>query len=346
MKPIALALSLVIVSCAPQPSSVQPAAQTTSVPSASPTPSLALQVPAERPTLKTWAIAPKDTDAEIGEWLDAHVVAFDPGVPPRGQLFLYLSVMLGTPADATLIVRQAAANGFHALGLSYPKLQDREICETNPDEGCYEKMRLEVIDGEDRTPLVTVTRANAIVNRLTKLLSHLAARFPADGWSAYLQGGAPRWAAIRVGGGSQGGSNVALIARDREVARVCLLEAPIDLIGAPGGARRLSPWIVPARSTPVDRYYGFRYVRSSSVNAAAFPLAWTAFGMDRFGLAVDTDTVKPPYGGSHHLTTNAVPIPDGRPNLEHRSMAVDRLTPKTASGQPVFAPVWQYACFS
>ncbi len=54
-----------------------------------------------------------------------------------------------------------------------------------------------------------------------------------------------------------------------------------------------------------------------------------------------------PYDGSHHLTTKADPaVNDGAANLIHRSMVIDAVTPKTASGAPLFAPVWQYACFS
>jgi hypothetical protein len=198
----------------------------------------------------------------------------------------------------------------------------------------------------DRTPLVSVTPANSILNRLVKLLAHLADWFPNDGWSDYLQDGAPRWSTIRLGGFSQGGGHAAMIARDNEVARVCMLEAPVDLIGPPGSERRLPPWIVPADTTPVDRYYGFHHARSSSPNAQAFPLAWATLELGHFGPAVDIDSAAPPYDGSHYLITNAEPIDDGGPNLTHRGVVADAVTPKTPSGQPLFSPVWQYACFS
>jgi hypothetical protein len=344
----AIALTLVIISCGGQPSAVQPSAPTSSVPSPSPTPSLVLQVPAERPTLKTYPIAPQDTDAAIEAPRDPHFIAFDSGAPSRGQLFLFLRGMAGVPADTSLIVRQAAANGFHAVGLAYPNVARLlDLCEKNADEQCFEKVRLETIDGQDRTPLLTITRPNSVINRLTKLIAHLATRFPSDGWSAYIDGEGPRWSKVRLGGQSEGGTHVALIARDHEVARLCMLESPVDLIGAAATAgRRVPPWIASARMTPVDRHYGVRHLRSSSVNAAAFAQAWTAFGMDRFGPAVATDTASPPYGGSHHLTTDAEPSNDGRPNLSHRSVAYDSAVAKTPSGQPVLAPAWQYACFS
>lgn len=353
MKPVVLALSLVIVSCGgPQPSSVQSPAQATAAPTVaptpSPTPSAVLQVPAERATLKTYAIAPQDTDAAIEAPRDAHFVAIDTDVPSRGQLFLFLRGMAGVPADVSAMVRQAAANGFHAIGLTYPNtVRLLALCEKDPDDACFEKVRLETIDGQDRTPLITITPPNSIQSRLTKLLTHLATRFPSDGWSAYVDGDGPRWSKIRLGGQSEGGTHVTLIARDREVARVCMLEAPVDLIGAASAsARRLPPWIVPAQMTPADRYYGLRHLRSSSPQAAAFAQAWAVLGLDRFGPAVATDAATPPYGGSHHLTTDAQPIDDKGANLSHRSVAYDRALARTPSGQPVLAPVWQYACFS
>lgn len=344
-----LAVIMVIAACGPggagtgaPPGTQAPAIAAT----APPTPGPVLEVPSERATLRTFAIAPKDTDAALAATAASHFVALDPAVPSRGQLFVFLGGLIVLPADTALIVRQAAANGFHAIALDYAReLNVPRLCEKDADETCYEKVRLEVFDGEDRTPLASVTRANGTFSRLSKLLAHLAATYPSDGWSAFLADGAPRWSAIRLGGQSEGGAHVAMMARDRVVARVCLLESPVDLITSADGQRRLAPWIKPG-ATPADRYYGFRHLRSSSPLAPAFPLAWTALGLDRFGAAVSVDGVRAPYGGSHHLTTDLEPVGDGGPNISHRSVVQDRVTPKTTEGRPAFAPVWQYACLS
>lgn len=345
-----LAFALIVASCGPGPGAGAVATPVASAhtPAPSSPPALVLDVPEERPTLRTIAVAPQDTDPAIGAPSDPHLVAFDPGATARRQLFVFLGGQGAAPALASLIVRQAASNGFHAVGLSYPNSATREVCETNvADRDCYEKARLETIDGEDRGAAVTIAPASSIQNRLAKLLAYLAARTPAEGWSAYLDGPAVKWSLLRLAGVSEGGSYVALLARDREVARLCMLESPVDLIGAPTAPQRTLPgWIAAAKATPVDRYYGLRHVRSSSPQAAAFPMAWTAFGMDRFGPAVDVDSVRPPYDGSRHLTTALKPVDDGRPNLEHRAIAGDRVTPRTPDGKPVLAPAWQYACMS
>lgn len=317
--------------------------------SPSPTPpSLILDVPTERATLKTTTVPPQETDPAIDTLPEPHLVAIDPLVTSRKQLFLFLGGQNYAPAtNLNFIVRQAAANGFHAIGLSYPRTVNVTArCQSDPDEGCFGKVRSEIIDGTDRAPQVTITRANSIENRLVKLLSYLGSRFPDEGWSAYLTDGMPKWSMIRLGGHSEGGTHVALMANQHEVVRLCLLEAPVDLIRAAGGQRRLPPWIEAARTTPVDRYYGFRHLRSDSPSAEARPQAWTTFGLDRLGQPVNTDDSKPPYSSTHHLTTNAEPIADGGPTLIHRSIVVDGATPKTPTGQPLFAPIWQYACFS
>lgn len=338
MKTVLLAVLLVASACAGLPAAT---------PTPSPTVRLALDVPIASGSLKTYAIAPVDTDSSITLKLEPHFVAFDPSAPRRGELFVFLTGMAPTPAQGTLIVRQAAANGFHAISLSYQKVNDRALCETNADDTCYEKLRLAMIDGGDRAPLFTIARQHSINSLLGKLLTHLATRFPADNWSTYVQDGAPKWSAIRLGGLSGGGSFAAMIGREKELARLCLFEAPIDLIGAPGADRRVPPWVMQPRATPADRTYGFRNAKTDNPNAVAFPLAWAAFGIDRLGAPADTDSLKSPYERSHHLTSSASPATnDGAANLVHRSIVIDAVTPKTAGGEPLFAPVWQYMCFS
>jgi hypothetical protein len=294
-------------------------------------------------------VVPQDTDPAIGAPNDPHLAVFDPAATrKRQQLFVFLGGAGAAPSLVSLMLRQAASNGFHAIGLSYPNAAMREICETRLTEpDCYENVRLETLDGVDRTPLVTVARPDSIQGRLAKLIAYLAERYPGDGWGTYLEAGTPKWSLLRLGGASEGGSYVALMARQHEVARLCMLESPIDLIGAPNAQQRTAPaWIAAAKATPVERYYGLRHVRSSSPQATGFVAAWSTFGMDRFGPPVDVDSTAPPYGGSHHLTTGLKPVDDGRPNLEHRAIAGDRTTPRTSDGKPALAPAWQYACMS
>ncbi|HZT05483.1 MAG TPA: hypothetical protein VFC51_00490 [Chloroflexota bacterium] len=304
-------------------------------------------VAAQTGSLRTEFVAPTQIDPASSAALAPHYVAFDPAAAPRGELFVFLQGFLATPADATLIVDEAATQGFHAIGLAYAKPANvPPLCQVNPDESCFESVRRAVIYG-DASPFAEVAPADSMVNQLGKLLASLAAQHPDEGWGAYLDDGAPEWSAIRLGGHSEGGTHATLIARDHDLARLCVFESPVDLVGPPNGLRHLAPWISARGATPADRIYGFRHVHTSSTSWPAFEGAWGLLGLDTFGPLVDVDTVAPPYNGSHHLTTDAAPaVSDDTPNLTHRSVVEDRLTPKTASGAPLFAPVWQYACLS
>src|SRR5712692_5601941 len=108
-----LLVTLLVTSACAESRTAAPSAATT--PSPSPTARLVLDVPAASPSLKTLSIAPADTDPTITLKLDPHFVAYDPAAPQRGQLFVFLTGMTPTPAQGTFIVRQAAANGFHAI---------------------------------------------------------------------------------------------------------------------------------------------------------------------------------------------------------------------------------------
>jgi hypothetical protein len=285
---------------------------------------------AQTTTAWTAFVVPRVVDPAASSDLLPHYVAFDPSATPRNELFVFLGGFLASPAETTLIVQQAAANGFHAVGLSYPKpAQSGPACQTNPDEGCFEAFRTSVIEGSAPDSPVSVSQADSILNQLAKLLTYLASQHPTEGWEAYLDSGAPRWSSIRLAGHSEGGTHAALIAREESVIRLCLFEAPLDLIGAVSARRHLAPWIQAGGATSAERIYGFRHVHTSSATWPSFEAGWALFGLSRFGPSVDVDGTQPPYGGSHLLTTDATPaVDDDTPNLPHRSLVEDRLTPK------------------
>src|SRR6185436_7988323 len=123
----------------------------------------------------------------------------------RHRLFIFLP---GTGVDPSLyqmVQTEAARLGYHVIGLMYPNANAiAAICLPLPDpETCYEGVRLQILTGSPQTGLVDVNRANSIENRLVKLLHYLALRYPREGWAQFLEGGAPIWSHIVVGGHSQ-----------------------------------------------------------------------------------------------------------------------------------------------
>jgi hypothetical protein len=109
---------------------------------------------------------------------------------------------------------------LHVVNLNYPNSQAvGTLCSgLNTDLDCYGKVRLEVIDGTDRTQLVNVNRSNSIENRLIMLLLYLHARSPGDGWGQYLSAdNTLNWPVFVVGGHSQGGGHAGLLGRYHRV---------------------------------------------------------------------------------------------------------------------------------
>lgn len=54
----------------------------------------------------------------------------------------------------------------------------------NPD--CPRDVRLEIIDGSDRTDLVEVDRPNSIENRLIMAIAYLQENEPSEEWGQFL----------------------------------------------------------------------------------------------------------------------------------------------------------------
>lgn len=287
------------------------------------------------PALNTYEIMPQATDRAIDNWLEPHYVALSKTAPPQKRLFLFFAGSNGRPDQQKLIVDLAAELGIHAINLRYPNSWTvASLCGASRDRDCHEQVRLEILDGVDRTAEISVNQANSIENRLVKLLRYLHGQHPDQGWLEYLEGDNPKWESIIVAGHSQGGGQAALIAKQHQVARVIMLGAPADYSRVHRG---LAPWLTKPSPTPVERYYGFVHTQDPAVQK--IKEAWKSLGMDAAGAIVNVDTEPPPYQGSQQLTTSANPAQAGK---YHGSVATDRTTPRLPDGQLLFADVWRY----
>ena len=200
---------------------------------------------------------------------------------------------------------------------------------------CYENTRLEIIDGIDRSPLVNITPANGIDNRLTKLLRYLARQFPEEGWDRFLLQDQPKWSQIAVSGHSQGGGNAAMIAKIRLVARVVLFSSVTDSI------HTAAPSWVATHVTPVQRYYAIAHDRDGFYGPIR--AAWDSLGLAVFGGPAMPEISSPPYDGTHMLVTDLVPRPNGFVGTNaHGSPSNDLNTPLNPDGKPVLADAWRY----
>jgi hypothetical protein len=274
-------------------------------------------------------VAPGATDSGIVDD-DSHYVHPPTANAPAGLLFVFFPGTGGAPLHNTYIVATAAAQGYHAVGLAYVNDNsiNLQICPGSGDPDCPELVRLEILDGTDRTPLVDVDRANSIENRLIKLLQYLDANHPGAGWGGFLDAtGQPRWELMAFAGHSQGAGHAAMVGKLHAVHRVALFSGTEP-----------APWTLQPLATPADRYYGL--VHELEDLYSGIVTSWSNLGLPGTPTRVDGDA--PPYGGSHRLQTQVTPASTtagGAPNY-HGSVVVDVATPLDGGGTPLLRDAW------
>jgi hypothetical protein len=284
-------------------------------------------------------VPPQATDPAINRALEPHLVWLDADQHRHSKGLLWVFLPAGAPGLHQSLTMEAARLGYHAISLTYlSAVSPGFTCNHLPVPDvearmrCYLAIRLQTLDGIKRSEFTDVDPPNGVYNRLTKLLQHMAARFPHEGWAQFLDDeDQPRWSRIAVAGFSQGGGNAALIGTLHRVARVVTFAAPGDGMG--GVAAR---WIAIGK-TPAERYYGLAHLRDFSFRQVR--AAWTALDLDQFGAPVMQETSRPPYGDTHMLVTDLTPI---RNNNFHGSVARDDFTPRLADGTPVLRDAWRY----
>ena len=207
-------------------------------------------------------VAPRSTDPAIDTDTEDHYVYFPAISLVRDELVVWFSGSCGQPRNQRRLLREAARNGYRVIGLNYANCPSvNSTCDPlQPGSpNCYEQVRLERIDGIDRSALVSVTPANGIENRLAKLLQYLDATYPAEGWGQYLSGGTVRWDLAIVAGHSQGGGMAAMLGTIHTVARVAMFSWKDTIT-----ALQPAPWLSNAKATPIDRWYGFSHQHSGA----------------------------------------------------------------------------------
>jgi hypothetical protein len=260
------------------------------------------------------AVAPDATDPEIRSGDPDHLwVAPDPTA--AGKLFVFFPGTGGPPIGYREIVKNAAAGGYHAVGLAYVNDDAvKNLCPPGSAPDCQEQVRLEIITGTDTSPVVDVDRPNSIENRLIKLLAHI-------GWDQYVDGdGELRWQDIAVAGHSQGGGHAGMLAKLHVVHRAVLF-----------AATEPAAWTQADHATADERYFGFVHV--DDPEGQFFLQSWGNLGIPGSPVSVDGD--QPPFGGSHRLETSDPPPTDNA----HGAPVVDPHTPFDGD-QPRYRDVW------
>ncbi len=293
-----------------------------------------------------WRLPVRATDACIDQRLDTHYVYRNRAVAAKGRLLLFLPGTGALPRDYRLILGEAAAQGYHALGLVYPnETAIGNLCNASlpTSLSCAGDARRERLEGVDASTLVSVDRANSIENRVIKALKLMQQLAPADGWGQYVSGDSIHWRNLSVAGHSQGAGFAVYIGKNRRVFRVGMFGGPADYVNA---LAQYPSWVTAAGSaTAPSSFYG---LASPADELALYPLVRGVWGHLGLGTASDTtnvDATPAPYANRRQLLTRATPRNPGLvvgPN--HNVMIVDVNTPFVTPvfGPATLAPVWAY----
>jgi hypothetical protein len=287
-------------------------------------------------------ISPESTDPAIKAWLDDHYACYEAGAGAHERLFLFLPGTTGRPDMYTMLGKEAALAGLHAINLSYTndKAVEWTYCRESDEDDCTGKVRLEQLEGSDYSREIVIDRADSIENRTIRLLQYLDEHFPEEDWDRYLtEEGDLFWERIVVSGHSQGGGHALMIGTHRKVARVAMF-AWVDFHGG-----ELAKWITPDTTTPLDRIYAIRHLEDRIDHTRQ---VWRTLDLYRFGPEVDVDKADPPYDNTHVLVssmdTSAVAAMDDRyaRYAGHMIIITDDHTPVDEEGRPLFADMWRY----
>jgi hypothetical protein len=294
--------------------------------------------PGDPPQLYEYKVLPSATNPAITTFNNEHLVYFDTRSAARNKLFIFLPGTTGTPGFYSLILKRAAALGYHSIGLMYPNGSEMYVASSaSPDNTQFGKCRQEIFDGTDQTTGVNVNSDNCIKNRLIKLLQYLNLQYPTQGWGQYLSGSDVAWIKCVVAGHSQGGGHAWYISKlalvDRSIA--------FSSIDWNSLLNRSAAWIAQAGVSPATRLYSFNHPQDEIFAYANVQQQLTDLTLT--GPAVNIDTEPVPFSGSHTLITQATPgINIIVPN--HNITCLDPYVPKNASLQVTdnFLKAWDY----
>jgi hypothetical protein len=231
----------------------------------------------------THAIDANVNDPAIESTRGQNFVWLGPASHRVGRLLLFMPSGGATnlPQDWREMGSVAAGLGYNVIVLAYKNEAPVAAlppagCGPDPEPpasppNCALNVRMEMLDGNGESPVVTVNRANSIENRLTKVLQYLSATYPDEGWAKFLDttGAAPvpRWDQMVVGGASLGGAQAVLISMLHTVHRVSVFHGWVD---AKHGWVHLG-------ATPSDRYFTLIHERDNFFARTCF--AYVALGL-------------------------------------------------------------------
>ena len=198
------------------------------------------------------------------------------------------------PNKHDLVLSMAAYAGYRAIGLSYDNTirLDRCVIIQICGDNCHGKVREEAILGTDTSNLLTIEKADSVMERLYSLLAGLYEEDISDGtnnygWDSYFVplNGAPElsfnnivWNKIIISGFSQGAGHAALIAKEVVVEGLFVIDGAMTNVSMQIKISNLRTgsliWLMRAQTDRVT-LLGMRAVRLHHMSHSC--LAFTRF---------------------------------------------------------------------
>ncbi len=207
-----------------------------------------------RAQVKILQVEPALTDPAIESVHGPHIALYDPNVPSRHLLYLFITGTGGSAVGSTRMDSIFATWGYNAISVDY---EDNVIAVASAhslDSTSFGRYRDAIVTGAPVSDLIKVDTANSILNRFQKLLVYLAKHDPEGNWGEFLKDGQPVWSKVIVGGHSQGAGHAPYIAKLFDVNRVLIFSGPQDFMDDLG---RPAPWQRMKSATPASRYFAF-----------------------------------------------------------------------------------------
>jgi len=298
--------------------------------------------------LQTINVTPSATDVNINTYTNAaqqevHICYYNTAVTSRNELLVFFPGTGGKPNGNDYFDQLAANLGYHVIGLMYPNdTAIGAICQYQNDSVCFEKNRLEIIDGTDRSIYTSVNRANSIENRLIKCIQYLNINYPSQNWGQYLDiNDSLIWNKLAFAGHSQGGGHAALIAKYHDVARVICLASPKDYFVSP--INMAAKWIDTNHVTSTNRYFSFTHVADQTgCTPAQQQEIFDLLGMRTIADSISVDANTPPYNNSRILMTYLA-VANGTTINPHGCVLVDNKVPDIqTTGTNLYLDAWTY----
>jgi hypothetical protein len=288
--------------------------------------------------LYEYKVLPSVTSTAISSFNSEHFAYLDTRVTAKNKLFVFLPGTTGSPAFYTLILKKAAALGYHSIGLMYPNNSDLYIAAANnPDNTAFGKGRKEIFEGTDQIAGVNVNADNCIKTRLIKLLQYMQAQHPTENWQQFLAGSDVNWSKVVIAGHSQGGGHAFYISKLVAVDRAISFSS-IDWNAV---LNTSAAWVSQPGATAASQLYSFNHPSDEIFSYANVQAQLTAMNIP--GAPVDIDLVTSPFNASHRLiSSSTAAITIFVPN--HNITCLDQYVPKTASGdvKAEFVKCWDY----